>query len=63
MKKIVVVDDQGEPYLGRYRLDLPDGRTLSGQFNMGGAVRADGIPGGSCNVAFPELHIAVARGT
>jgi hypothetical protein len=61
--EIVVVYDNGEPYLGRYRLDLPDGRALSGQFNMGGAVRADGIPGGSCRAAFPDLHIPVARGT
>src|SRR5262249_50414985 len=60
--EVIVTNDEGEPYLGPYRLDLPDGRALSGGFNMGGAVRADGIPGGSCTIAFPELHVSLARG-
>jgi len=53
--EVSVIDEDGEPYLGRYRLDLPDGRSLSGQFNMGGALRADGIPSGSCQLVLPEL--------
>jgi hypothetical protein len=60
--EIIVTDDAREPYVGRYRLDLPDGRALSGQFDRDGSVRADGIPGGSCAVAFPELHVRLARG-
>jgi hypothetical protein len=58
--EVIVTDETGEPYLGPYRLDLPDGRVVSGELDMGGAVRAEGIPGGSCTIAFPELYIRLA---
>jgi len=57
--EIIVTDDEGEPYCGPYRLDLPDGRSLSGRLDMGGAVRVDGIPGGSCTIVLPELHVTL----
>jgi hypothetical protein len=60
--EVIVTDDASDPYLGPFRLDLPDGRVLSGRFNMGGSMRADAIPGGSCTLAFPELHVRLAEG-
>jgi hypothetical protein len=54
--EIVCRDEEGEPYVGPYQLELPDGRVVSGQLNMGGRVRLDGITAGSCKVTFPELE-------
>jgi hypothetical protein len=52
--ELTVVDDEGEPYTGPYKLELPDGRVMSGQLNFGGTVRVDSIPSGTCKLSFPE---------
>jgi hypothetical protein len=59
--EIAVTDDEGEPYTGSYRVDLPDGRSLSGQLNMGGIVRLEGIASGKCKVVFPGIDVAAAE--
>jgi hypothetical protein len=53
--EVTVADDEGQPYTGAYRVELPDGRVVSGRLNMGGVLRFDGIPPGSCQVTFPDL--------
>ena len=52
--ELTVVDDNGDPYTGPYKLELPDGRVMSGQLNFGGTLRVDGIPSGSCKLTFPD---------
>jgi hypothetical protein len=52
--EIVVVDEEGNPYVGPCRVDLPDGRSISG-LNAGGVLHSDGVPSGSCKVVFAEL--------
>jgi len=54
--EVIVTDSQGEPYVGPYRLELPNGRTMSGDLNAGGRVRVEGIEGGTCNLLFPDVH-------
>jgi hypothetical protein len=53
--ELVVVDQEGNPYLGRYAIDLPDGANVHGALNTGGAVRVSGIPAGSCKVVLPDV--------
>ena len=50
--EIVAEDKDGEPYVGAYSLELPDGRVISGQLSAGGRVRFDGINPGACKVTF-----------
>jgi hypothetical protein len=52
--EVAIADQDGNPYIGPYRIELPDGRVLSGQLNLGGRVRADGIPPGSCRLTLPD---------
>ncbi len=39
----------------RYRVALPDGRTVEGRLGPDGLARIDGIPAGRCTVTFPRM--------
>src|SRR5262252_6022420 len=54
--EIVVQQEDGEPYMGPYRLELPGGRVISGWLNAGGRVRLNDITSGTCKVTFPQLE-------
>lgn len=53
---IELVDDEDRPLPGqRYRVRTPDGRVVHGTLDRNGRARIEGIPGGECDVTFPEL--------
>jgi hypothetical protein len=54
--EIVVRQEDGEPYVGAYRLELPGGRVISGWLDAGGRVRFNDIRSGTCKVTFPQLE-------
>ncbi len=54
--EIQLVDGDSKPLAGeRYRIKLPDGSVRSGSLDKNGSARFDGIPGGQCEVGFPEI--------
>jgi hypothetical protein len=53
--ELVLADEDGEPYVGPYRIELPGGKVITGQLNLGGRIRVDAIVTGSCQVTFPGL--------
>ncbi len=54
--EIQLVDGESKPLAGeRYRIKLPDGSVRSGSLDKNGSARFDGIPGGQCEVGFPEI--------
>jgi len=54
--QIVLRDEADEPIRGtRYRIQLPDGKSVFGRLDEYGKARHDGIPGGICHVTFPDL--------
>jgi hypothetical protein len=59
--EIEVVDDNSQPYLGNYRIVLPDGRSLTGVLDGIGKSRSDGISPGSCQLSFPDLDASFVQ--
>lgn len=54
--EVVLVGEDDAPIAGeRYRLELPDGRTIEGRTNADGRIRAEGIPAGECALTFLDL--------
>lgn len=55
--EIELLDDKGKPVAGEaYKIQLPDGSTVSGSLDANGRARVDGIDPGSCQVTFPNIH-------
>jgi type VI secretion system secreted protein VgrG len=59
--EIKLVDEDGNPVPGeRYRITLPDGKTLAqGVTDEKGEARVDGIDPGNCKITFPNLDADV----
>jgi hypothetical protein len=57
--EIALRDDDGYPIGDEmFEVDLPDGRTWTGQLDTAGCARVDDIPRGHCVVRFPRLAAA-----
>ena len=55
--EIRCVDANGEPHAAAYRLELPDGRVLTGT-TQDGSVYVSGIDPGDCKLSFHEIDAA-----
>jgi hypothetical protein len=54
--EIELVDEEDQPVPGKkYRITLPNGRTVAGNLDGNGFTRHDGIPAGDCKITFPEM--------
>ena len=59
--EIELLDAQGAPMAETaYEVELPDGKTESGQLDAEGCARLEDIPHGVCKVRFPDLEPAPA---
>ncbi len=61
--EIEVVDDQGVPYTGPYRVELPDGSIAQGNFDANGLWGNYDIDPGQCTLILPEIPETVLPGT
>lgn len=52
--ELVGEDDAPIPDV-RYALKLPGGKVMEGALDAKGTARVEGIPGGVCEVSFPDL--------
>jgi hypothetical protein len=53
---IELKDEDGNPMAGEeYRIELPDGQTVSGCLDKLGTAGVSGIDPGQCEVTFPRL--------
>lgn len=53
---IELKDNQGNPVPNEsYKIELPDGRMVTGALDAMGTAGVDGIDPGTCNISFPNL--------
>lgn len=53
--EVVLETEEGEPWVGPYSLELPDGRTVTGTSDADGKVHIEEIMAGTCKFVLPGL--------
>jgi hypothetical protein len=54
--EISMIDENGQPIPQiEYKIQLPDGTTVSGRLDENGSARFNNIVGGQCNISFPQI--------
>jgi hypothetical protein len=53
--EVILTTDKGRPWVGKYKIELPDGRPVEGTTDEDGRARIDQIVAGSCKFYLPTL--------